>query len=202
MAEEGANFVGGFRGEDVLKLAGLLLDFRFTVHGQAVGKKALGKAMAADDAACAFAATRCEFDNEGSVAGGCCYWFERFVTGIDERAMIVRFGRMRCRDNHAHVDHLFDCQADWKRAVNLHTLDFCDFSVFGENPELFENLVEYDVDGVLRPQLAKALPEISPDKLVYTFDLRDDVVFQNGQPMTADDVKYSFETLLWGQLPR
>src|SRR3954470_22428148 len=61
---------------------------------------------------------------------------------------------------------------------------------------IFENLVEYDQDGVLKPQLAKALPDISADKLVYTFDLRDDVVFHNGQKMTAEDVKYSFDSLL------
>jgi len=61
---------------------------------------------------------------------------------------------------------------------------------------IWENLLEFDVDGVLKPQLAQALPEVSADKLVYTFDLRDDVVFHNGQPMTAEDVKYSFEYML------
>lgn len=61
---------------------------------------------------------------------------------------------------------------------------------------IFENLVLYDVDGVLRPQLAKELPEISSDKLVYTFELRDDVFFQNGQKMSAEDVKYSFDSML------
>jgi peptide/nickel transport system substrate-binding protein len=61
---------------------------------------------------------------------------------------------------------------------------------------VFENLVEYGVDGNLRPQLAAALPEVSNDQLSYTFDLRDDVVFHNGKPLTAEDVKYSFEWLL------
>jgi peptide/nickel transport system substrate-binding protein len=61
---------------------------------------------------------------------------------------------------------------------------------------IFENLIDMDVDGNLVPQLAKAMPEISADKLTYTFDLRDDVAFQNGQPLTADDVKYSFESML------
>ena len=58
---------------------------------------------------------------------------------------------------------------------------------------IFENLVEFDIEGNLRPQLAKALPEISADALVYTFDLRDDVLFQDGTPMTSEDVKYSIE---------
>ena len=50
-----------------------------------------------------------------------------------------------------------------------------------------------DLDGVLKPQLAKALPVISADKKSYTFDLRDDVTFHNGKKMTAEDVKYSFD---------
>lgn len=61
---------------------------------------------------------------------------------------------------------------------------------------VFENLVEVDPDGTLVPQLAKALPTISVDKLTYMFDLRDDVYFQNGQKLTAEDVKYSFDYLL------
>ncbi len=58
---------------------------------------------------------------------------------------------------------------------------------------IFENLVEFDIEGNLKPQLAKALPEISADSLVYTFELRDDVSFSNGQALTSDDVKYSIE---------
>jgi peptide/nickel transport system substrate-binding protein len=58
---------------------------------------------------------------------------------------------------------------------------------------IYENLLEFDIHGVLKPQLAKALPEISADSLVYTFDLRDDVAFQDGKPLTADDIKYSLE---------
>ena len=38
---------------------------------------------------------------------------------------------------------------------------------------LSNNLVEFNITGTLRPQLAKALPAISKDSLVYTFDLRD-----------------------------
>ena len=58
---------------------------------------------------------------------------------------------------------------------------------------IYENLVEFDITGTLRPQLAKALPEASKDSLVYTFELRDDVLFQDGTPMTSEDVKYSIE---------
>lgn len=69
-----------------------------------------------------------------------------------------------------------------------------DSMVLGQT--VFENLVEFGIDGVLRPQLAKALPTISADRKTYTFELRDDVSFQNGQKMTSADVKYSFDYLL------
>src|SRR5215213_11443873 len=61
---------------------------------------------------------------------------------------------------------------------------------------VWENLTEFTIDGELRPQLAKTLPTISDDKLTYSFELRDDVYFQNGQKLTAEDVKYSFEHML------
>jgi peptide/nickel transport system substrate-binding protein len=61
---------------------------------------------------------------------------------------------------------------------------------------IFENLIEVDVNGELRPMLAKALPEISADRLTYTFQLRDDVTFQNGAKFTAADVKYSYDYVL------
>jgi len=61
---------------------------------------------------------------------------------------------------------------------------------------IFENLIEVDVDGKLRPMLAKALPDISADRLTYTFQLRDDVTFQNGAKFTAADVKYSYDYML------
>src|ERR1700752_171924 len=55
VSEEGANLVSRFRGEDVLELASLLLDLGFAIHGEAVGKEALGQAMATNDTASAFA---------------------------------------------------------------------------------------------------------------------------------------------------
>jgi len=46
--------------------------------------------------------------------------------------------------------------------------------------------------GALEPMLAKSW-DISDDGLTYTFHLRDDVVFHNGEKFTADDVVYSME---------
>ena len=46
----------------------------------------------------------------------------------------------------------------------------------------------------LEPCLATSW-EISPDKLTYTFHLRHGVKWQDGEPFTADDVKYSYDRL-------
>ena len=61
---------------------------------------------------------------------------------------------------------------------------------------IFENLLEVDQDGDIVPSLARAMPTISDDQLTMTFDLRDDVVFQNGAKFTAEDVKYSYDYML------
>ena len=44
----------------------------------------------------------------------------------------------------------------------------------------------------MAPSLAESWTE-SPDKLGYEFKLRQGVKFHNGDPFTADDVKFSFE---------
>lgn len=61
---------------------------------------------------------------------------------------------------------------------------------------IYQNLLEVDVDGNLVPQLAVDLPEISEDRLTYTFRLRENVRFHNGAPFTAADVKYSYDYML------
>src|SRR5262245_37976467 len=64
------------------------------------------------------------------------------------------------------------------------------------NQLIFENLLEIDGEGRRRPMLAKAMPAISEDRTEYLFELRDNVTFQNGQPFTAADVKYSYDYIL------
>ena len=44
-------------------------------------------------------------------------------------------------------------------------------------------------------KLATAYPEVSPDKLSYTFDIREDVHFSDGRPLTAADVLFSFKVI-------
>ena len=56
----------------------------------------------------------------------------------------------------------------------------------------FDSLVYQEADGTFSPWLATSW-EISPDGLQYTFHLRDDVTFHDGEPFDAAAVKANFD---------
>jgi oligopeptide transport system substrate-binding protein len=58
---------------------------------------------------------------------------------------------------------------------------------------LYNTLYRYDAEGNLVPDLATAMPRISPNGKVYTIPLRRGVLFHNGREVKATDVKYSIE---------
>ena len=57
---------------------------------------------------------------------------------------------------------------------------------------VFEGLVKPDKNGDLVPAVASDY-KVSDDGKVYTFTLRENVKFHNGETVTAEDVKYSIE---------
>ena len=59
----------------------------------------------------------------------------------------------------------------------------------------YDTLVEPDISGNIAPALAESW-EFSPEDLTLTFHLRRGVTFHNGDPLTAADVKATFERLL------
>ena len=63
---------------------------------------------------------------------------------------------------------------------------------------LFDSLLRHDDHFQLQPGLADSW-EI-PDPLTYIFHLHHGVRFHNGQPLTARDVKWTFDSLLTGKL--
>jgi peptide/nickel transport system substrate-binding protein len=56
----------------------------------------------------------------------------------------------------------------------------------------FDSLVAQDADGSFVPWLAKSWT-ISEDELQYTFQLREDVTFHDGEPFNAEAVKANFD---------
>lgn len=69
-------------------------------------------------------------------------------------------------------------------ATNIHNL-------------VFDHLIALDSKTLmLVPRLAKAMPEVSADKLTFTFKLREGLQFSDGKPLTSADVVFSFKALM------
>ncbi|MFD7662606.1 ABC transporter substrate-binding protein [Streptomyces sp. NPDC059788] len=64
------------------------------------------------------------------------------------------------------------------------------------NSKIFDGLLTHDAAMKLKPALAAKLPEVSDDGRTYTYTLRDGVTFSDGKPFTADDVVFTYETIL------
>ena len=67
--------------------------------------------------------------------------------------------------------------------------------------QLYSGLLSFDQDLSLVPALASEVPShtnggISDDGLTYTFKLREDAKWSDGQPITAADIEYSVKRLL------
>ncbi len=57
---------------------------------------------------------------------------------------------------------------------------------------IYNGLVGKDASGNIVPELAESW-EVSDDQLTWTFHLRQGVLWHDGEPFTADDVKFTFE---------
>ncbi|MFP4016390.1 MAG: ABC transporter substrate-binding protein [Halanaerobiales bacterium] len=89
--------------------------------------------------------------------------------------------------------------------VNMGNIDSLDphFQYDSASAEIidnvYENLIRFDDDDITSfvPHLATEVPSeenglIQDDGTTYVFPIREDVVFQNGNSLTPEDVKYSF----------
>lgn len=64
------------------------------------------------------------------------------------------------------------------------------------NLQMFDALVEYNLETYeIEPALATSW-EVSDDGLVWTFNLRQGVVWHDGEPFTAADVKFTYEQIV------
>lgn len=68
-------------------------------------------------------------------------------------------------------------------------------AAFNISRDLFEGLTTHDPDGKIVPGVAESW-EVSDDGLTYTFTLREDARWSNGDPLTAEDFVYSFRRLV------
>ena len=85
--------------------------------------------------------------------------------------------------------------------VGLRKLTTIDPALGANDPEVMFNRLQYDYlieilpDGTLEPSLATGW-DISADGLTYIFNLRPDVVFEDGSSFGAEDVVFTFERLV------
>lgn len=82
----------------------------------------------------------------------------------------------------------------WAQSGDINSFDFH----VGKQPltfdvtcNMFDTLVKWDENNEVAPMLATEW-ESSGDRSI-TFKLRDDVTFHDGEPMTAEDVKYTYD---------
>jgi len=64
---------------------------------------------------------------------------------------------------------------------------------------MYDGLLKFDNNLNIVPDIASAMPTVSSDGLTYTFKLRQDVTFSNGDKVTAKDVLYSWNRAAWEQ---
>lgn len=62
--------------------------------------------------------------------------------------------------------------------------------------DLFEPLTQLDANNAIQPSVAKSWT-VSQDGLTWTFNLRNDVKFSNGDPVTARDFVYALNRTAW-----
>lgn len=62
--------------------------------------------------------------------------------------------------------------------------------------KVFDGLVDRAADLSLRPALAEKLPTVSADGLTWTADLRSGVEFSDGRAVTADDVVFTYASVV------
>lgn len=67
---------------------------------------------------------------------------------------------------------------------------------YGDKWPMFNGLLRRDADLELAPDLAAAPPDVSEDGRTVTVRLREGVKFNDGKPFTADDVVFTYESIL------
>ena len=66
---------------------------------------------------------------------------------------------------------------------------------------LYDPILDYDENGDLIPVLAASLPDVSDDHLTVTIKLRKDIHWQDGVPITAQDVKFTLDKIQDPNIP-
>lgn len=78
--------------------------------------------------------------------------------------------------------------------ISLDPTTLTAFSSYDFTSLIYSGLLRWTPDMEIEPDLATGYE--TPDDRTYVFSLRDGVTFHNGQPFSAEDVKYTFDRIL------
>lgn len=82
----------------------------------------------------------------------------------------------------------------WAQSSDINSLDFHvgkQYLSYGVTCNIFDTLVSWDADNNVIPMLATEWEFLDEDSI--QFKLREGVTFHDGEPFTAEDVKYTYE---------
>lgn len=82
----------------------------------------------------------------------------------------------------------------WAQSGDINSLDFHvgkQYLSYGVTCNIFDTLVSWDADNNVIPMLATEWEFLDEDSI--QFKLREGVTFHDGEPFTAEDVKYTYE---------
>ncbi|MGD9326505.1 MAG: ABC transporter substrate-binding protein, partial [Desulfobacterales bacterium] len=81
--------------------------------------------------------------------------------------------------------------------ISLDPAKAFEFSGVGIDVQIYDRLLDFPAGKFDKPELSLAESyEVSPDGKTWTFKLREGVKFHSGNPLTADDVVYSFQRVV------
>ena len=81
--------------------------------------------------------------------------------------------------------------------ISLDPAKAFEFSGVGIDAQIYDRLLDFPAGKFDKPEFSLAKTyDISPDGKTWTFKLREGVKFHSGNPLTADDVVYSFQRVV------
>lgn len=137
--------------------------------------------------------TRRDLLRTGAVASG--------VLALGSRDLRSAFARPRSQSNRAADQSLTIAMANLQPTLDP-GIDWTFVGgsiIFWAYDGLYRNVGEKKVETI--PALADGLPDVSADGLTWTIRLREGRVFHDGSPVTADDVKFTYDRQFNYEMP-
>lgn len=90
----------------------------------------------------------------------------------------------------------YDSNIDCWNGLSYYGISWSYFYFMARGLYGYPNSVEQPATDTVQPEIAADMPEISPDGLTYTVKLREGIKFPDGSPVTAKDVKATYEYMV------